>query len=224
MKGPPPLGLRPSLADVALQSGSGDSIALRRAGLSIDFLPADTSCLDDLDLVLVPGLLTLPDSLRTALEALSGAAIIGPRTNSSTDELVIPEPLPPSLPGLDAKVSRVESLPPFARVPLEGGGSFRRWFEHMEGDAAVTAAKADGRPAVMSRGKMHYVAGWPDKAAFDDLVAKACVAEVIEARSLPDGLRIRDAATHRFVFNYAPEALDFEGTTLAPAGVHWHPV
>ncbi|MDE0208767.1 MAG: beta-galactosidase [Boseongicola sp.] len=198
--------------------------ALRRAGLSIDFIPADAKSLDDYDLVFMPGLLTLSDNLRTALEAFAGTAIIGPRTNSKTDELVIPDPLPPNLPGLDATVARVESLPPFARVPLEGGGNFFRWFEHLEGAAAVTTATTEGRPAVMSRGKLHYVAGWPDRTAFDCLVAGACAAEGLDARTLPDGLRIRDTATHRFVFNYAPEALDFEGTTLPPAGVRWHPI
>lgn len=198
--------------------------ALRRAGLSIDFLPADVKSLDDYDLVFIPGLLTLSDTLRLALEAFAGTAIIGPRTNSKTNELAIPDPLPPNLPGLDATVSRVESLPPFALVPLEGGGNFHRWFEHLEGDAAVTMATVDGRPAVMSRGKLHYVAGWPDQAAFDHLVVGACAAEGLDARTLPDGLRIRDTATHRFVFNYAPEPMDFEGTTLPPAGVHWHPI
>ena len=198
--------------------------ALRRAGLSIDFLPADTRSLDGYDLLFIPGLLTLSDSLRAALEAFSGTAVIGPRTNSKTEELVIPDPLPPNLPDLDATVSRVESLPPFARVPLEGGGNFHRWFEHLEGDAAVSTVTVDGRPAVMSRGKLHYVAGWPDRTAFDLLVASACATEGIDARTLPDGLRVRDTATHRFVFNYAPAPMEFEGTTLPPAGVHWHPI
>ena len=197
--------------------------ALRRAGHSIDILPSSATDFDGYKLVLLPGVLNLSDSLLTALERFEGTAIVGPRSGSRTPDFTIPTPMPPNLPDLDVTTARVESLPPFAPVPLEQG-HFLRWFEHLEGGAKVTRKTADGRPAMMSAGKLHYLAGWPDDAAFDAILADAADAEGLTVLDLPEGLRVRDTATYRFVFNYAPEPVTFEGQQIPPAGVHWHKI
>jgi len=196
--------------------------ALRRAGLSVDFVPSDATSLKAYKLVFVPGLLALSKPLEKALSNFEGTAVLGPRTNSKTDEFTIPTPLPPNLAGLDCTVTRIESLPPFSTVALQSGGAFQRWFEHLEGDADVTMSTKDGRPAIMSVGKTHYLAGWLDDAGFDTLVADLCAAESIEILSMPEGLRVRDTETHRFVFNYGPDPLLYNDQTIAPAGVYWH--
>ncbi len=97
---------------------------LRRLGLSVDILPADCDDLGAYRLVLAPGIMTLQPALEAALESFGGVALVGPRTNSKTADFAIPVPLPPSLPGLDCRVARVESLPPDVEVPLEAGGAF----------------------------------------------------------------------------------------------------
>ncbi|MEO1787934.1 MAG: beta-galactosidase, partial [Pseudomonadota bacterium] len=79
--------------------------ALRRAGQSIDILPPNTDRLGDYDLVLIPGMMTLPDSLLAQVEAHPGRVILGPRTNAKTRDFTIPVPLPPNLPGLDLRVT-----------------------------------------------------------------------------------------------------------------------
>jgi beta-galactosidase len=38
---------------------------------------------------------------------------------------------------------------------------------------------------------------------------------------MPEGLRIRDTESHRFVFNYAATAQDWNDTRIPAAGVHW---
>ncbi len=198
--------------------------ALRRAGLSVDILPSDVGTLEGYKLVFVPGLLALSNPLEKALKTFSGTAVLGPRTNSKTEDFTIPTPMPPNLPSLDCTVARVESLPPFSTVPLENGGEFIRWFEDLEGSADVSKKTDDGRPAMMSSGKMHYLAGWPDEKAFDALVTDFCKSEGIATLVLPEGLRVRDTDTHRFMFNYAPEPVTFDGVTLEPAAVHWQPI
>ena len=197
--------------------------ALRRAGHSIDILPSSTSDFEDYKLVLLPGILTLSDNLQAALDRFDGTAIVGPRSGSRTPDFTIPTPMPPNLPGLDVTTARVESLPPFAPMALENG-HFIRWFEHLEGSATVTRKTKDGRPAIMSAGKLHYLAGWPDEAAFDAILVDAAKAERLEVLDLPEGLRVRDTGTHRFVFNYAPEVVTYDGTQIPPAGVHWHEI
>jgi beta-galactosidase len=194
---------------------------LRRLGLNIDILPPDTSDLSGYKLVLAPGVFTLSDPLKAALKAHQGTAILGPRTNSKTANFSIPVPLPPALPGLDAVVARVESLPPDVPVPLAEGGALINWREKLEGGATVVEAAEDGWPALIATGKLHYLGGWPDETALIRILMRACAAEGIETDPLPEGLRRRDTATHRFLFNYNPVPADWGGATIPPAGVRW---
>jgi beta-galactosidase len=195
--------------------------ALRRAGLSIDILPPDTRDLSGYQVVLAPGLMTLSAPLRAAFDNYQGTALVGPRTNTKTDELSIPVPLGPNLPNLDTVIALAESIPPFDAITLEGGGQFLHWFEHLEGTATVVRKTTSGQAAIVQAGTLQYLAGWPDDDTYYTLVAQACAAQGITAMDLPDGLRIRDTDTHRFVFNYAPETMNWNGSKIEPAGVHW---
>ncbi|MCX7288643.1 MAG: beta-galactosidase [Rhodobacterales bacterium] len=194
---------------------------LRRLGLNVDILPPDTADLSGYRLVLAPGLFTLSDPLKAALAAHQGTAILGPRTNSKTENFAIPVPLPPNLPGLDARVIRVESLPPDVPVPLSQGGALINWREKLEGAATATEMSEDGWPALVSAGRLHYLAGWPDDAALTRILNRVCLDEGIETDPLPEGLRRRDTPTHRFLFNYNPVPAEWDGVTIPPGGVHW---
>lgn len=194
---------------------------LRRLGLNVDILRPDVSDLSAYKLVLAPGLFSLSDPLKSALAGFKGTAILGPRTNSKTPDFAIPVPLPPALPGLDAVVARVESLPPDVSVPLAQGGMLLNWREKLEGAAQVVEISEDGYPALVAAGKLHYLAGWPDEQALARILQRACAAEGIETDPLPEGLRRRDTATHRFLFNYNPVHAEWGGVTIPPAGVLW---
>ncbi len=198
--------------------------ALRRAGLNIDILPPDAADLSNYKLVLAPGILKLSDPLRLALTNFKGTALLGPRTDTKTDELGIPVPMAPNLPDTDITIALTESLPPTETIPLQNGGQFRHWFEHLEGSAKTHLSTATGQPAIMGGSHIRYLAGWPDDPTFDQIIQDLCEERNLATQSLPDGLRIRETATHRFIFNYAPEPQDWHGTTIPPAGVHWEPL
>ena len=198
--------------------------ALRRAGLSVDILPPDTGDLSAYKLVLAPGIMRLSDRLRAALARFEGIALCGPRTDTKTDELAIPVPLGPDLPGLDISVALTESLPPSEAIALKDGSRFQHWFEQLEGTAKTLVETASGQPAIMGNANLRYLAGWPDPASFDKIIADLCGELGITTETLPEGLRIRDTATHRFVFNYAPTPQGWKGHTIPPAGVHWEPL
>ncbi len=198
--------------------------ALRRAGLNIDILPPDTNDLSAYRLVLAPGIMTLSDPLRAALARFDGIALVGPRTDTKTDELSIPTPLGPDLPQTDVTVALTESMPPDAMVKLKGGGRFWHWFEHLEGSAPVHLRTKAGQPAIMGGDHIRYLAGWPDDATFDTIIRDLCDALDLPRQSLPQGLRIRETDTHRFVFNYAPKAQQWNNVSIPPAGVHWEPL
>jgi beta-galactosidase len=197
---------------------------LRRAGLNVDIIPPETADLSAYKLVLAPGLMKLSDPLRAALDTFDGIALIGPRTDTKTDELSIPTPLGPNLPNTDVSVIMSESLPPSDAIKLQNGGKFRHWFEHLDGTADVFLATTSGQPAIMGSGSLRYLAGWPDDDTFDQIIGNLCDTLAIETFDLPKGLRIRDTATHRFVFNYAPKARKWGDVIIPAAGVHWEEI
>jgi beta-galactosidase len=119
-------------------------------------------------------------------------------------------------------VARVESLPPDVPVPLAKGGQFVHWREKMMGGGVVEESTTDGWPALVAAGSLHYLAGWPDEATLDRILMAACAAQGLNTDPLPEGLRRRDTATHRFWFNYNPVPVEWGGVTIEPAGVHWH--
>jgi len=194
--------------------------AARRAGLNIDIVSPDCADLSGYALVLAPGLMTLSAALRGALERFEGVALLGPRFNSKTPEMAIQLPLPPRVPGLDAVVSRVESLPPGCDVPLAGGGSFYRWFEHLEG-GEVAELTTDGRPAILRAGGLRYLAGWPDPEGWDRILRAACSDMGIDVLNLPEGLRLRRTDPHIVAMNYGSEAVIWNGVAVPGAGVVW---
>ena len=194
---------------------------LRRLGLDVDILPPDTADLSGYALVLAPGIATISAPLMAALRAFQGTALLGPRTNAKTAEFAIPLPLPPNLPGLDAVVARVESLPPDVNMPLQRGGAFNRWREKLEGSAEVVESTQDGLPALLRAGGLHYLCGWPDAAALDRILTQLCHGADLPTHPMPHGLRRRRAGDVTFLFNYNPHEVTFNGHTLKAADVHW---
>ena len=201
---------------------------LRLNGLTIDILPPDVGDLAPYALVVIPGLLAWTPELRAALAAFRGHAVIGPRSGSKTEQLAIPAAMPPDLPALATRVSRVESLPPAAPVPLEGGGQFRIWRELTDGDSEVVEWTADGQPALRRAGRLGYLCGWPDRAAMCRILGDAARAAGLATLALPDGLRRTETAGEVFWFNYSAEPMALAAIAgdptlpevLGPADLH----
>lgn len=101
------------------------------------------------------------------------------------------------------------------------GGAFVHWREKVETSAQVVERTADGWPALIRSGGIHYLAGWADAAALARILSNLCDEAGIETTPLPEGLRLRDSATHRYLFNYNAFAVEWDGRTIAPAGVDW---
>ena len=198
--------------------------AARALGLSIDILPHNSGEFANYKLILVPGMIHMSDRLKAELAAGGATVIIGPRSASRTQDMQIPVPLPPNLPGLDATVTQVESLRPGMGIALEKGGHFQHYYEHLAGAAQVTERTTQGQPAMMCAGQLHYLAGWPDPQAFHRILATACAEVGIATYPLPEGLRLRETKTERFWFNYAAKTQTFDGKTFAPTAVLREPV
>lgn len=196
--------------------------ALRRQGISVDILPPDCSNLSPYKLVLVPGLMTLSDGLRTAIEETAAQVILGPRFNSRTADFRIVDRLSATVETIDVDVVMTESLPPDARINVSSGGAVIKWWEHLEGNAPVSVRTAQDAPVLVGD-RVQYLAGWPDDALWDHLMAEWLDTARIDRIELTGGLRIRDTETHRFVFNYGPDYECFKDEEIVPGGVTWRP-
>ncbi|MBC7102963.1 MAG: hypothetical protein H5U13_07025 [Parvibaculum sp.] len=58
---------------------------------------------------------------------------------------------------------------------------------------------------ISRRGRTHYIAGAPDEALLQRIVARLAGAAGLETLDLPAGLRTRTRGSHRFIFNYGPQ-------------------
>ncbi len=177
---------------------------LRRLGLDVDIVSPDKP-LDGYRMAVIPCLPHAPDSLIQQLTTCDRPVLIGPRFASRTDEFRIPAGLAPDLPRnlLPLKVVRIESLRP--GTSLRGHGlEITGWFEHLETELPAEVSLEDGRPVLVRNRKMRYLAGWPDDSFLINLLMRLANEAGLETVALPEGLRIRRAGDHIFVFNYAP--------------------
>jgi beta-galactosidase len=193
--------------------------ALRRAGLSVDILRPQTRDFTGYGAVLVPGMMHMPDDLKTALAGAGCEVVIGPRSGARTEQFSIPTPLPPAFPSLDVTVARVESLRADCPMPLSGGGAVTGYREEIETSATSVLTLPDATPVMVRQGKIAYMAGWGDDVALDRIVADLCDRCGWENLSLPDGLRCRDTGAERFWFNYGSAAQMSPDGEIPAAGV-----
>ncbi|MGV6848172.1 MAG: beta-galactosidase, partial [Marinibacterium sp.] len=109
--------------------------ALRRAGLSVDFLSASEIPEARYDLILAPGVATLDDALTKRLCAGAKLTILGPRAGAITEDFQIPTRGRPGLSELDCDVNLVETLPPYVARAVQGGGAAKHWIERLSGNS-----------------------------------------------------------------------------------------
>ena len=195
---------------------------LRKLGQNIDILPADTDDLSGYAVVLVPGLVTIPDALMQAIDRCDAQVMFGPRTGSKTAEMSIPVSLPPAIPGLDVTVTRVESLRPDMPVPVAMGGALKGWREVLEGEAPVQVAAADGLPVMLGKNGRFYLGGWPDADLLALILTGLLNDAGLKVRNLPPDIRLRQAGDTQFLFNHGLDPVIHEGREIPAAGVLWH--
>ncbi|WP_299484000.1 beta-galactosidase [uncultured Roseibium sp.] len=193
--------------------------ALRKLGLSIDILRADTRDFSGYKLVLAPGMIYMPQDLKRALAETEAHVVIGPRTAARNADMVIPVPLPPDMPNVDVTVARVESVRPDMPMPLKGGGCFVGYREELEGSAEVVMTLEDGQIAVMRSENMTYVGGACDETAWMHLLSGLCQQTGLETIALEGGVRCRETASQRIWVNYGSEPAETPVGRIEAAGV-----
>ncbi|WP_171232232.1 beta-galactosidase [Ruegeria sp. HKCCA4812] len=187
--------------------------ALRRAGLSVDFVSAK-DIPGNYSVIFAPGLATMDPDVEQRLAERCDLAILGPRSGAITRDFQIPEKGRPGLSRIDCDVDLVETLPPTVERAVKGGGTARHWIDRLSGTAKDLLSLEDGTPALKAGDGIWYLAGFPDADLWDRVIAMAAEEADLTLRRMPQGLRLRETANHDFLINYNAGPVDWNGLTV----------
>ncbi|WP_281995055.1 beta-galactosidase [Ruegeria faecimaris] len=193
--------------------------ALRRAGLSVDFLPADNIPKAGYKVILAPGLATISPDLEQRLTDGCDLAVLGPRSGAITLDFQIPATGRPGLTALDCTVDLVETLPPQVTREVDGGGAARHWVDRLSGKAPDLLTFQDGTPALKGTDHMWYLAGFPNDTLWDRVISKAAARTGIALHPMPQGLRRRQTSGHTFLINYNSAPVEWNGRMIEACDV-----
>ncbi|MCA0928370.1 beta-galactosidase [Ruegeria profundi] len=193
--------------------------ALRRAGLSVDFLSAQDTPEPGYKLILAPGLATLDSDLEHRLLQGCDLAILGPRSGAITRDFQIPKAGRPGLSGLNCNVDLVETLSPNVHRTVNRGGAARHWIDRLSGTAPDLLTFTDGTPALKGTDGLWYLAGFPDEHLWDRVVEMAAAKVKLDIHPLPEGLRRRETDQYVFLTNYTAAPINWNNHEIAPCDV-----
>ncbi|MFM0228074.1 beta-galactosidase trimerization domain-containing protein [Paraburkholderia dipogonis] len=185
--------------------------SLRELGLDVDIVLSRAD-LTGYALAVVPSIAVIDDALVHRIERSQAQWVFGPRSGSKTDSFAIPSTLPPGALQrvLPMQVLEVETLRPTLApaVSIDGAdGVAMHWREHgrANGGTHVDAQFDDTWPALLSHGRVCYVAGWLSHALHRTVLQQAAHGAGIDTQLLPDGLRVRRRGDLTFAFNFGAE-------------------
>lgn len=194
--------------------------ALRALGLDVDFVPPEGD-VSGYALVVIPALATPSARTIANLKASSALVVFGPRSGAKTDDVTLPEGLPPGALRelLPIRVLSVETLRPDCPDAMIWNGKTypsATWREEIElaGEAEVAARYADGGAAIVRAGKAIYVASLSDRAFLTDFLESLCAEAGVATQRLDAKVRVRRRGDLTFAFNYNEEPVP----APAPAG------
>jgi beta-galactosidase len=149
--------------------------------------------------------------------------LLGPRSGAKTPDLTIPDGLPPGplRALLPIRVLAVDTPRPDCPGTLQLDGASLAstgWRESIDpGDAEVLATLEDGKPALIRKGRAHYLATLTDEDGLAALFAGLARAAGVAITLVAGGLRLRRRGDLVFAINYGPDA----ATAPAPAGAEF---
>ncbi|WP_170605495.1 beta-galactosidase [Ruegeria arenilitoris] len=188
--------------------------SLRKAGLSVDFIPPDITPHGAYNLILAPGLAKLNDELVKRLTSVCNLGILGPRTGAITKDFQIPDRGRPGVDCLDCQVELVETLPPNISRAVQGGGAMQHWVERLSGSARDLLCFEDGTSALKEGGGLWYLAGNPDDALWDRVINLAAQNSGLTLHQMPEGLRRRETSDTVFLTNYNAHPVEWHGQII----------
>ncbi|MCY4035249.1 MAG: beta-galactosidase [Hyphomicrobiales bacterium] len=192
--------------------------ALRKLGLNVDILPKTCRDFGNYKLVLIPGLMTWNDELKSAVEAFDGIVLAGPRTGLKTIDMQIPSSLGSDF--VDATVSRVGTIRSNMSIPIADGGEIIRYYEELEARNVIEHTR-DGTAVMVREGGRVYLGAWIDQAGYLRVFNTFCKETGIKTLVLEEGVRRRTIEGKVLIVNYNDREVTVEGTVIPAAGYSW---
>ncbi|WP_377193980.1 beta-galactosidase [Ruegeria meonggei] len=193
--------------------------ALRRAGLSVDFLSSSNLPTQGYKVILAPGLATLDSELEQRLSGACDLCVLGPRSGAITHDFQIPKAGRPGLSRLDCDVDLVETLPPNVHRGVIGGGAAQHWIDRLSGTGPDLLSFEDEAPALKGDDGLWYLAGFPDEALWDRVITMTAQQVGLSLHQMPEGLRRRETENHTFLINYNADPVIWNGHQIGACGV-----
>ncbi len=195
--------------------------ALRALGVDVDFVSPDGD-VSAYALVVIPSL-AMPSAATIArLKASAAIVVFGPRSGAKTDELTLPNELPPGplRDLLPIRVLSVETLRPDCSGTLDWNGQTYQsatWREEIEivGEATAIGRYDDGGPAIVRAGRAIYLGSLTDRRFLTDFLEDLCGEAGIETQRLAPDLRVRRRGDLTFAFNYGDQPVAAPAPTTA---------
>ncbi len=188
--------------------------ALRRAGISVDFISTADIATSAYKLILAPGLATTDDIFIEQICDGSNLVVLGPRTGAIDRDFNIPARGRPGIQQLDCDVELVETLPPSAIRPVQGGGAARHWVERLSGDGPDLLSYLDGTPALKGGDGLWYLSGFPDDDLWNRIINLGAKESGVDLYPMPDGLRRRETSDRVFLINYNAHPVEWGGQVI----------
>ncbi len=170
---------------------------LRKLGLDIDILPPNGKLLNNYSLILIPGLFSISDELSQALSSYKGELLLGPRTDTKTEDFYIHSDSVSKLMQLPIKLDQVETLRPFETRNIEGVGTFHTWIEKLK-------VQDEFVPPLIHNQNKTYIGGWPDEKTFISILYNCLDRAGLQPQLQEEGVRLQNG----FVIDY--EKVSFE--------------
>lgn len=191
-------------------------VALRQAGLNVDFISPDMP-MDDYKLVIVGSLPIISEDFVARVKKSKAVFLFGPRSGSKTQTLTIPNELAPGLLQslMPIRVPRAESFPAFYRLDGSLNGDNVRgkaWLDLVETDLAPLVTSDDGG-LLFRHESFFYLSTRPGQAFLKAMVAELTRIAGVRTVDLPVDLRLRRQGDKSFLFNYG------SGSVTLPDGV-----
>ncbi len=187
--------------------------ALRRAGLSVDFLSPSMVGEKHYNLILAPGVAVLGDLEQRLIQGCD-LAILGPRSGAITEDFQIPREGRPGLNYLDTHVNLIETLPASVVRTVDGGGKSEHWVERLSGETKTLLTFTDGTPALHGEAGLWYLAGFPDEVLWDRVITMAAQDTNLVLHPMPAGLRRRETQSHEVLINYNAHPVSWNGLQI----------
>ena len=190
--------------------------SLRKLGQSIDFISPIDGDFDEYKLIIIPGAMHMRKALIDRIESFSNMVLVGPRAGCRDENFNL-EKFSSFLPNFNLDVLVSETFRPDMPVRLSIEGSFIKYRELIETSAEVLIRTESGDPALISNGKIQYLAGWPDEIALKNILLRILEEEELPFTVMPEGVRERRNGGERFWFNYNCFEAEFNGFKIPAA-------